>query len=324
MFGSVVNRIKNVMTTVLSTTNYIQKRYDLSYPDKNICLYFYRAAEDKLNRALLIVEKAEQDSTDYQENLRIARHYMELCNSIMGSNVMVLEHGLSLKNYQQYNIDLAKAAVTLENAKTDLLKTIIVAPFDGTVVSVGVKRNDVLSAMDYSSRSAVQLVDIKAIKFQGLVDEIDILKIKTGQIAAISIDAVPNTPFSGVVTFISPYGTKTGTSNVVKFAITIELNPSAIELKGGLSATADVAVYSAENVLLVPVSAVKATAEGSSVTLINEATGQSEKRQVTLGNQNQQFVEVLSGLKEGDKIEVEKTVTGAPVLSAPPPPPPRR
>ncbi len=323
MFGSVVNRVENITRIIISSVNSIQKRYDLSYPDKDICLYFYRAAEDRLNKALLLVEKGEQNSADYNEDLRIARHYLELCNSIMGSNVMVLEHGLSLKNYQQYNVDLAKAAVTLENTKTDLLKTIIIAPIDGTVVSVGVKRNDILSAMDYSSRSAVQLVDTRAIKFQGLVDEIDILKIKTGQKARITVDAVPSTLFTGTVTFISPYGAKSGTSNVVKFAITIELDPSDIELKGGLSSTADVAVSNVENVLLIPLAAVTTTPAGSSAAVINEATGQSEKRPVTLGNQNQQFVEVVSGLKEGDKVLIEKTVTAAPVLSAPPPPPPR-
>jgi RND family efflux transporter MFP subunit len=225
-----------------------------------------------------------------------------------------LQHGLSLKNEQQYNVDLAKALVALGNSKDNFLKTAILAPFDGTVVSVGVKKNDVLSAIDYSSRTAVQLVDTSQIKFQGLVDEIDILKIKTGQKAMISVDAVPNKTFTGTVSFISPYGTA-DTNNVVKFPVTIKLDPTDVALKGSLTATADISIYSVENVLLVPLSAVTTTSEGTFVTIVNEATGQQEKRQVTIGNKNLQFAEVLSGLKEGDKVIVEEKVTGAPVVT---------
>jgi RND family efflux transporter MFP subunit len=239
---------------------------------------------------------------------------MQICNSILGSNHYVLQHGLSLKNEQQYQIDLAKALVGLGNSKDNFLKTAILAPFDGIVVSVGVKKNDVLSAMDYSSKTAVQLVDTSQIKFQGQVDEIDIMKIKTGQKATISVDAVPNKTFTGTVSFISPYGTA-DTNNVVKFPVTIKLDPTDVALKGGLTATADIAISSAANTLLVPLSAVTTTSAGSFVTVVDEATGKQEKREVTLGSQNLQFAEVLSGLKEGDKIVVEEKVTGAPVVT---------
>ena len=89
---------------------------------------------------------------------------------------------------------------------------------------------------------------------------------------------------------------------MVKFALTIDLDSYDVELRGGLSATADINVYRAENVLLVPVSMVVTTPAGSVVTVIDESTGQSEPRKVTLGKGNFQFVEVLSGLEEGEKI----------------------
>ncbi len=108
---------------------------------------------------------------------------------------------------------------------------------------MGVKKNDVLSAIDYASKTAVQLVDTSQIKFQGQVDEIDILKIKTGQKATISVDAVPNKIFTGTVSFISPFGTP-DTNNVVKFPVTILLDPTDVALKGGLTATADIAISS--------------------------------------------------------------------------------
>jgi len=203
------------------------------------------------------------------------------------------------KGLQQYNLSVQSSEIALEKAIQDIKNTVIIAPSDGTVVSLGLKKDYILSAQDYSSKVAVELVDTKSIKFTGQVDEIDILKVQKGQIANITVDAVPDTVFKGKVKFISPYGVKDG--QVVKFDITIELDPTDTELRGGLSASADIQVYKASNVLLVPVSALSPTVQGYTVTVINSA-GQPEVRQVEIGQQNFQYAEVLSGLKEGDKV----------------------
>jgi multidrug efflux pump subunit AcrA (membrane-fusion protein) len=319
MFNALSKRVDKIGKAVVNNVNVIRAHNFSTVYGEDISLYFYGAAEEKLNEALKGIESGGLDSPELHDNLRIARHYMEICNAILGSNDYVLQHGLSLQDEQQYKVDLAKALVDLGNKKDDFLKTVILAPFDGTVVSVGVKKNDVLSAMDYSSNTAVQLVDTSQIKFQGSVDEIDILKIKTGQKAMISVDAIPDKIFTGTVSFISPYGTA-DTSNVVKFNVTIQLDPTDVELKGGLTSTADIAISNVSNVLLVPLSAVTTTTAGSFVTVTNLATGQTEKRKVTLGTQNLQFAEVLSGLEEGDKVIVEEKAVGAPVVTTPPRP----
>jgi multidrug efflux pump subunit AcrA (membrane-fusion protein) len=323
VFDTLSRRVDEIRIAVIDDVNAIKTYNYLTVYGEDIGLYFYGAAEEKLSAAQKGIENGDLNSPELYDNLRIARHYIEICNAILGSNEYVLQHGLSLKAEHQYKLDLQNAVVSLENKKDDLLKTVVLAPFDGTVVSVGVKKNDVLSAMDYSSKTAVQLVDTSQIKFQGLVDEIDILKIEAGQKAMISIDAVPDKTFTGTVSFISPYGSK-DTGSVVKFAVTIKLDPTDVELKGGLTATADVVVYKAEDVLLVPLTAVTTTPEGSFVAVVDEATGQFEKRQVVIGRQNYQFAEVLSGLKEGDRVLFEEKVTGAPVVTGFPRRPPSR
>jgi hypothetical protein len=314
MFTPLVKNVSSIGKKVVQNINVIRAHNYSTVYGKDISLYFYGAAEDKLNAALKGIETGGLSAPEFNDNLLIAKHYMQICNSILGSNDYVLQHGLSLKNEHQYQVDLAVASVGLGNSKDDFLKTVILAPFDGTVVSVGVKKNDVLSAIDYASKTAVQLVDTSQIKFQGQVDEIDILKIKTGEKATIEVDAVPNKSFTGTVSFISPFGTP-DTNNVVKFPITIQLGPTDVALKGGLTATADIAISSVDNALLVPLSAVTTTSEGSFVTVVDETTGKREKREVTLGVQNFQFAEVLSGLKEGDKVAVEQKVNAAPIVT---------
>jgi multidrug efflux pump subunit AcrA (membrane-fusion protein) len=321
LFEPLFSRVEDIGKVVIRNINVIETHNYGTIYGEDICLYLYDTAIDRLDKAFTALGNDGLDSPEFNSNLRIAQQEMAICNSILGTNDYVLQHGLSLKAEQQAKVDLQNAIVSLENKKDDFLKTVILAPFDSTVVSVGFKKNDVLSAVSYSSGASIQLVDTKAVKFEGLVDEIDILKVKTGQKATITVDAFPNKTFTGTVSFISPYGTPNA-SNVVQFTVFIQLDPTDVALKGGLTATADIDIYSVQNVLLVPLSAVTTTPEGSFVTVMVSAKGQPERRQVTLGQQNLEFAEVLSGLKEGDKVLIqEKAVVGAPVYSPMPGPP---
>ena len=319
LLETLLSRVDDIGKAVMMNVNVIKLRNDTTIYGKDISLYFYGAAEEKFNAALAGIQKGGLNSPEVSDNLRIARHYMELCNGILGSNDYVLQHGLSLKAEQGYKVDLAKAMVNLGNSKDNFLNTVILSPIDGIVVSVAVKKNDVLSQQDYSSKGTIQIVDTSQIKFQGTVDEIDIMKIKAGQKAAISVDAVPNKTFTGKVSFISPFGA-TDTSNVVKFNVTILLDPTDIDLKGGITATADVGISTVANALIVPLSAVTTTGASSSVTVATGDKGQTEKRQVTLGIQNQQYVQILKGLNEGDKVIIVDKASGAPVSTTMGPP----
>ncbi|MGD0353210.1 MAG: efflux RND transporter periplasmic adaptor subunit [Dehalococcoidia bacterium] len=236
-----------------------------------------------------------------QLNLLVGRDVLENQTSLF-----VVGKNINWQTLQQYNLSLQSAQISLFQAKQAIMNTAIIAPADGTVVSANLKKSSVLSAQNYSSTTAITLVDTNSIRFEGTVDEIDIMKVQPGQKVNITVDAIPNKVFTGTVKFISPFGVASG--NVIKFAITIQLDPTDVELRGGLSATADISIYSAKGALLVPVSVIVETREGPVVAVINPTTGQPEYRPVTLGQQTFQYAEVLSGLKEGDKV----TVTGTP------------
>jgi RND family efflux transporter MFP subunit len=322
LYDSIINEVKSLDIVIKDNVNRIRiQPDDMDYPSVDLALYFYKTAEEKINEALILVEEGKADSARYEDCLVTARHCMEMCNSLLGSSTLVLEHGLSTKAQQQYIVDFQKLIVSLDDRRDALLKTIIIAPFDGTVVSVGVKKNDILSQMDYSSKTAVQLVDTRDVRFEGKVDEIDIIQVQKGQKANLTIDAVPGRTFTGTVDFISPYGAA-GTSNVIKFDITISLDPTDIELKGGLTSTAEINVYTAENVLLVPLSAVSFMGERTTVKVITKPEGKIEERDVVLGQQNFQYAEVVSGLEEDDVVQIVEKVFTMPVITTPPAGPP--
>lgn len=300
LFDSVMESLNSVWTAVYNDINIIKTNGNTDVYGRDISIYLYNAASEKLDAALAGIEKEGLESPELASNLRAAEHYMKLCNGILGTNELVLQHGLSLKAENEYKISLEKNMIDLSNKKDDFLKTVIMSPVDGIVVSVDVKKNDVLSQQDYSSKGTIQVVDTSQIKFEGLVDEIDIIKIKQGQQATIEVDALEGKKFTGKVSFISPYGTASG--NVIKFNVTILLDPTGVQLMGGLTATADISVTSVEHVLLVPLTAVTTTGTATTVTYINPTTGQTEVRKVTTGGQNSQYIEIVSGLSEGDKV----------------------
>jgi len=318
-----VQQEMTVVKQLARSTISIKSRLIFQYADTPTSVGFLQSSLRLLQELEDYLAQDDASPLEAAKKLYIAKLNLLVGRDVLENQTLIFESGggTNWKTLQQYNLSLQSAEIALYKAKQDIMNTAIIAPADGTVVSVDLKKSYVLSAQDYSSKTAVKLVDTKAIRFQGTVDEIDIMKVRPGQKALIAVDAVPGKAFTGTVAFISPYGTEE--TNVVKFAVTIELDPADAELRGGLSATADISIYSTKNVLLVPVSMVVTTAGGSVVTVMNESTGQPEPRKVTLGEGNFQYVEVLSGLEEGEKILAPGLSptgnTGSPPQRMPPP-----
>jgi multidrug efflux pump subunit AcrA (membrane-fusion protein) len=286
------------------STVYLKGRQMFEFPDTSTSDDFLQSSLRGLQELDNYLAQDDAIPVEAAKKLYIAKLNLLVGRDILENQTLLFDSGGSMnwQTLQQYNLSLQSAEIALYQAKQAIMNTAIIAPSDGTVVEVDLKKSYVLSAQDYSSRTAVKLVDTKTIKFEGLIDEIDIMKVKPGQKASITVDAVPNKVFTGTVKFISPFGTQSG--NVIKFAITIELDPTDVQLRGGLSATADITVASAKDALLVPVSVIINTPGGPMVMVMNETTGRLERRNITLGIQNLEFAEVLSGLKEGDKVQV--------------------
>jgi len=281
----------------------------IPYPDTSTSLDWLRQVEEELQKIQNLMGQEDYAELELAEAIRMAQHEVEMSQTILEDNELIFRSGLNLKASRQYSLNLQKAEGALGNAKEELMKTEILAPFDGTVVDIGVKENDQLSSFDYASTTAVHLVDTKTVKMEGVVDEIDIYQVEVGQEAIVTVDALPDEEFSGKITFISPFGTEE--TGVVEFAVTISLEPAEVELRGGLTATADIIVEKHENVLLIPNRAVKGLVGDYWVeVVIDEATEEVEKRQVVLGAQDAKFTEVISGLEEGEKVMVEATRGG--------------
>ena len=300
------------VSTVAKGTLTIHTRMIYEYADTPTSVDFLQASLRYLEDLQNYMDQPDALAIEAAKKLYTAKLNLLVGRDVLQNQTLIFESGGSInwKTLQQYNLSLQAAEISLYKAKQEIMKTAIIAPSDGSVVSVDLKKSYVLSAQDYSSKTAVKLVDTNTVRFRGTIDEIDIVKVKSGQPVSISVDAVPDRTFTGKVKFISPYGTAVG--KVIKFTVLVEMDPADIQLRGGLRATADIMASSVKNALLVPVSYVISTPGGSMVMLVNKTTGAAEAKRITVGLQNFQYAEVTSGLSEGDKVQLPGKAASGP------------
>jgi RND family efflux transporter MFP subunit len=282
--------------------------YGLTNPDIPTSLQYMKPVSDALVKLQAMIESGTIDSTEMSRLLIMAQHDLDMTGVTLENELMYFENGVSLQAMAQYNLNLKTANIALQNAKDELKKTEILAPFDGEIVDVNVKEYDQLSVYDYASITAVHLVDTSEVQLKGVVDEIDIFQVKVGQQAVVTVDSLPGELFKGKVTFIAPVASK-GTA-VVEFPVNIMLDKTDVELKGGLTATANLVVEKHENVLIIPIRALKGSVGNYRVdVLVDAATGKYESRTVTTGIQNDRSIEIISGLKEGEQVIIGTPTT---------------
>jgi RND family efflux transporter MFP subunit len=292
------------VTQAAKSTLAIKTRAVYEYADTPTSVDFLEASLRDLEELQDYTESDEAMAIEAAKKLYITKLNLAVGRDTLENQTLIFESGAAInwQTLQKYNLSLQSKEIAFYKAKQEIMKTAIIAPSDGSVVSVDLKKSYVLSAQDYSSKIAVKLVDTGTIRFRGTIDEIDIVKVKSGQTVSITVDAVPDRTFTGKVRFISPYGTAVG--KVIKFTLLVEMDPVEIQLRGGLRATAEIMASSVKNALLVPVSYIISTPGGSMVMLADNTTGKAEPKRVTLGLQNFQYAEVISGLREGDKVQL--------------------
>jgi HlyD family secretion protein len=196
--------------------------------------------------------------------------------------------------------DVAQAQARINVVGTASQRTVLVAPFDGTVAKI------VGEVGEYSTPSppgvamppAIDLIDESCLYVAAPMDEVDAPKIAVGQPVRITLDALPGRSFAGKVRRIAPYVTA-----VEKQARTVEIevnfdDPRAAgRLLVGYSADVEVILDVRKDVLRVPSSALL---QGGRVLLLRD--GQLVERPVKTGLANWEHTEITQGLQSGERI----------------------
>ena len=201
---------------------------------------------------------------------------------------------------------LATAQATLDNAKLEveqaqrnLENAKLVAPYDGVISAVN------YGIGDNASGTAVTIVDLTFLQVKVTVAEVDVAKIKLGQTATMTLDALTGKTYNAKVIAISPVGTVT--SGVVNYTTTLEITDADGSIKPGMTANLTIEVERRDNVLLIPTRAVQTKGNQKIVTV--QLKGQSVTKVVAVGLSNDTSVEITDGLQEGDVVVINQTTT---------------
>ncbi|HEX9897041.1 MAG TPA: efflux RND transporter periplasmic adaptor subunit [Dehalococcoidales bacterium] len=201
-------------------------------------------------------------------------------------------------------LQIAAARAALDKANQNLAKVTVLAPFDGVVTSVNVTAGQSVSA----STVVMEIMDPTVIEISAVLDEIDVPSVKLGQRAIVTLSSLSDLELSGEVSAIS--STSKTQSGVVTYTVTIRITPpSGVEVREGMSATADIIVEEANNVLVIPTQAISEVANNSVVQVM--VNGVIQQRTVTLGLSDGSYTEITGGLQVGEQVVLPKTTSTA-------------
>lgn len=193
---------------------------------------------------------------------------------------------------------LEKGRIRMSNREID---SIIKSPIEGVILSQSVFQGDpVVPLTQYQPGTELcSLADMKSLRFKGTVDEIDVGKIAAEMDAEIQIGALPDAKINGKVTRIFPKAKKEG--NATLFDIEISLDKTGGQtLRAGFSATASIRIRDRKQVLMLPERLV-IFENGKRFVEIPDGE-KTKKVEIQSGLSDGLNIEILSGLKEGEKV----------------------
>ena len=193
--------------------------------------------------------------------------------------------------------DVASAQVALDMAQQELDGAVLLAPMTGVIQAVNIEVGDTVEAMT----SAMVVADPSIVEVDGTVDEIDVLFMREGAAATVTMDALAGQVLTGTVSSVSSKAQSQ--QGVVSYPISIRVNfPDGVQLVEGLSAVVNV-VINEEDGLLIPLQSVYGSYQQPMVQIVRGSS--VEYREVVLGSSDDFWTVVQQGLSEGEKVVME-------------------
>lgn len=195
-----------------------------------------------------------------------------------------------------------EARKNLEVARASYEKSLMRAPFDGVITEMNLKLGELAQASASTAIAApVRIIDMKPRIIKGVIDEVDLSKVRADAAARVRILAVRRDPFSAKVVRVVPYVSTTkeqDRTSQIELRLVDPADPEKIPV--GASADIEVIVDSKTDVLAVPARAVLGTAESRYVYRVQD--GRARKIPISIGTGNYERAQITSGLTEGDTI----------------------
>lgn len=225
-----------------------------------------------------------------------------------GDVLCTVESETTRNQIENARLNLASAQLSAGTAQGTVDDYNITSPIAGTVIEKNFKAGDKVDGA--ASGTLAVIYDLSYLKLEVAVDELDIGKVEVGQQVEITADALEGQTFTGVVDTISISGNTV--NGATSYPVSIILEDYG-DLRPGMNVSAKIIGDEIPNALCIPVDAV---GRGNVVTVPGEGAMNAdntavaditklETREVTLGRNDDMYIEVTSGLEEGDIVLIE-------------------
>jgi HlyD family secretion protein len=247
----------------------------------------YHTALANLNYLLGKPNQQEIDEADAQ--LELTRAQLEKAQREVDSLLGDGSPALALAE-----ASLAKAEMELQDAQFALDSLVIEAPFDGVVTEVNILAGQGIA----DGAPLLVITDPKQLLAEVTIVEEDFPLVEAGQIAQLFFDAIPDAEVSGKVSQIVP---KRSQDDRALYTVYIALDHQPEKLASGMTVDASIVIHGKEEVLRLPRAVVRARSDGSALIEVWE-NGQAQQREIWVGLRGDSYVEIISGLEEGQRV----------------------
>lgn len=216
-----------------------------------------------------------------------------------------------------YQDAMAQAEESLESAQSKVDSTkesydnyTITAPISGQVITKSVKEGDTISRNSGSSDTTLAVIyDLSQLTFEMSVDELDVRSVQVGQKVSVTADALEGQTFAGTVTNVSLESVQS--NGVTNYPVTVTLDETG-DLLPGMNVDGVILLDQTEDALMIPIDSLM---RGNRVYVkddtVKEAAGSVPAGfravEVETGLTNDDYVEIVSGLSEGEEVYVNES-----------------
>src|SRR3954471_1493315 len=233
----------------------------------------------------------------------------------------------SALNASQFDIQRSEGA--LRQINEALSKTTIAAPSDGSISSLSSRLGErVVGTSQFAGTEVMRIADLTSMEARVNVNENDIVNVKIGDVARISVDAYPDRKIAGVVREIAstaPTNNGGTQEQVTNFEVKIRVADKSVRLRPGMSTTSDIETDTVQNAIAIPIQSVtvrstdsklspeereKQTAQSVSKDDDNRAEVTNQTLEKQKEREHRDKLQRVVFVKEGDKVRMQKVETG--------------
>lgn len=223
---------------------------------------------------------------------------------------LVNQGALARSEFDTAEADYIVAKANYDTATSNVSDTTITTPIEGYIIGKPTPVGQTVSSGISTPQVLMSVANLDNMQIDVLVDESDIGQVKVGQKVNFTVDSYTDETFSGTVRLVSKSAVTT--NNVIYYTVYVDVdNNSSGKLLPTMTARTEIVAEQADNILMVPLTAISVDGQGKFVTIYNAKTKEHRKEYVEVVLSNDEKSAIKGNVQEGDEVVLKTTTSKA-------------